>query len=97
MITEKDFLEALNTIKAYNLQSQQPPVSDSLPSKDEAVSGWRSFKKEKPLDDQRYYYSQGNQFFTGVWSDKLKGFLLDGCGGKYISMTCDYFHVHVYQ
>jgi hypothetical protein len=31
MITEKDFLEALNTIKAYNLQSQQPPVSGSLP------------------------------------------------------------------
>jgi hypothetical protein len=36
MITEKDFLEALNTIKAYNLQSQQPPVSGSLPSVDEA-------------------------------------------------------------
>ena len=30
MITEKDFLEALNTIKADNLQLQQPPVSGSL-------------------------------------------------------------------
>ena len=56
------------------------------------VSGWRSFKEEKPLDTQRCHYSQSNQFFKGVWSDKLKGFLLDGCGGKYISMTCDYFH-----
>ena len=56
------------------------------------VSGWRSFSDEKPLDDQRYYYSQGNQFFKGVWSDKLKGFLLDGCNNKYISSTCDYFH-----
>ena len=38
MIKEKDFLEALNTIKAYNLQLQQPRVSGSLPSKDEAVN-----------------------------------------------------------
>jgi len=56
------------------------------------VSGWRLFNEEKPLDGQRYHYSQGNQFFKGVWSDKLKGFLLDGCGGKYISSMCDYFH-----
>jgi|LSQX01.2.fsa_nt_gb hypothetical protein len=56
------------------------------------VSGWRLFNEEKPLNGQRYYYSQGNQFFKGVWSDKLKGFLLDGCDSKYISCMCDYFH-----
>ena len=56
------------------------------------VSGWRLFNEEKPLNGQIYHYSQGNQFFKGVWSDELKGFLLDGCGGKYISRTCDYFH-----
>jgi hypothetical protein len=31
-----------------------------------AVSGWRSFKEEKPLDAQRYYYSQGS-FFLQVY------------------------------
>ena len=56
------------------------------------VSGWRLFNEEKPLDGQRYHYSIGNQFFKGVWSDKLKGFLLDGCDNKYISSMCDYFH-----
>lgn len=56
------------------------------------VSGWCLFNEEKPLNGQIYYYSQGNQFFKGVWSDELKGFLLNGCGGKYISRTCDYFH-----
>ena len=30
MITEKDFLEALNTIKQYNLQLQKPIVSGVL-------------------------------------------------------------------
>jgi len=48
MITEKDFLEAINTIKVYNLQFQQPPVSDSLPSKDEAVN--IGFKKATNAD-----------------------------------------------
>lgn len=56
------------------------------------VSGWRLFNEEKPLDGQRYHYSIGNQFFRGIWSDNLKGFLLDGCGGRYISNTCDCFH-----
>jgi hypothetical protein len=64
MITEKDFLEALNTIKAYNLQLQQPPVSGSLPSKDEAVNvGFRkasmgeyNYRKViKDLDNDIYY------------------------------------------
>lgn len=57
-----------------------------------AVSGWRLFADEKPLDGNRYHYSTGNQFFKGIWSDKLKGFLLDGCDNKYISIRCDYFH-----
>ena len=57
-----------------------------------AVSGWRLFADEKPLDGKRYHYSIGNQFFKGVWSDKLKGFLLEGCDNKYISCRCDYFH-----
>ena len=57
-----------------------------------AVSGWRLFADEKPLDGEKYHYSIGNQFLKGVWSDKLKGFLLDGCDNKYISSWCDYFH-----
>ena len=56
------------------------------------VSGWRSFKNEKPLDGKRYHYSIGNQFFKGVWNEKLKGFLLDGCNETRISLMCDYFH-----
>jgi hypothetical protein len=78
-------MNEMNTIESLLENESQPSCLG-------AVSGWRSFKEEKPLDAQRYYYSQGNYFFTGVWSDKLKGFLLDECGGKYISMTCDYFH-----
>lgn len=73
--------------KEQNLQEPQKQALNIT-----VVSGWRLFSKEKPLDGQRYHYSQGNQFFKGVWSDKLKGFLLDGCGGKYISSMCDYFH-----
>jgi hypothetical protein len=53
------------------------------------VSGWRLFKDEKPLDGKKYHYSIGNQFFKGVWSEHLKGFLLEGTR---ISKTCDYFH-----
>lgn len=64
MITEKDFLEALNTIKAYTLQLQQPPVSGSLPSKDEVVNvGFRkasmgeyNYRKViRDLDNDIYY------------------------------------------
>jgi hypothetical protein len=57
-----------------------------------AISGWLLFNEEKPLDGCRYVYSIGNQFFVGIWSDKLKGFILDGCGNEYISSKCDYFH-----
>jgi hypothetical protein len=52
---------------------------------------WRSFGEEKPLDGVRYHYTQGNQFFKGIWSEEMKGFLLDGCGNKMISKSCDYF------
>jgi hypothetical protein len=63
-LTLEDFLEALNIIKAYNLQLQQPPVSGSLPSKDEVVNvGFRkatnadyNFRKVcKDLDHDLYY------------------------------------------
>jgi hypothetical protein len=77
----------MNT-EEQNLNELQTPRALNIP----VVSGWRSFKEEKPLNGQRYHYSQNNQFFKGVWSDKLKGFLLDDCGDKYISMTCEFFH-----
>jgi hypothetical protein len=54
-------------------------------------NGWSSFNTEKPLNGLRYHFSQNNQFFNGIWSDELNGFLLDGCDDKYISRTCDYF------
>ena len=73
--------------KEQNLQEPQKQVLN-IP----VVSGWCSFDKEKPLDGERYHYSQGNQFFKGVWNEEMKGFLLDGCGGKMISKSCDYFH-----
>lgn len=76
-----------NSNENFTLEVQKP--QSNMPD----INGWRLFIKEKPLDDQRYYYSQGNQFFKGIWSDKLKGFLLDDCEYRYISHTCDYFHV----
>jgi hypothetical protein len=65
MITEKDFLDALNTIKAYNLQLQQHNVSGSLPSKDEAVNvGFRkatiegyNYRRVCREPDHDIYYS----------------------------------------
>jgi hypothetical protein len=69
MITEKDFLEALNTIKAYNLQLQQPHVSGSLPSKDEAVNvGFRKASMGE-YNYRKVIIDLDNDIYYSGWMD----------------------------
>ena len=100
----KDLIETLEAIKEYQMNNVElARTTEVYKLADKAlkqvklfaipvVSGWRSFSEEKPLDGERYHYTQGSQFFKGIWNEEMKGFLLDGCEGKMISKSCDYFH-----